>query len=106
MIAAGRSETFVPIDTENIEEDQLQKIQALATETWKTHGALDAVVSADGDSDRPLILGVEPGPGDTVRGDRKKDQRLTSRPYMPLASLPTAMVTFQLPASSASIATL
>ncbi|MCX6897800.1 MAG: hypothetical protein NT105_03795 [Verrucomicrobia bacterium] len=61
VIPAGRSETFVPIDTENIDEEQLAKIQALADEVAAKHGPLDAVVSTDGDSDRPLILGVEPG---------------------------------------------
>ena len=60
-IPAGRSETFVPIDTENIGEALLGRIQALAAEAWRAHGPLDAVVSTDGDSDRPLILGVEPG---------------------------------------------
>ena len=58
-IPAGRSETFVPIDTENIDEEQLGKIQALADVAAAQHGPLDAVVSTDGDSDRPLILGVE-----------------------------------------------
>jgi phosphomannomutase len=61
VIPAGRSETFVPIDTENIDEEQLAKIQSLADEATAKHGPLDAVVSTDGDSDRPLILGVEPG---------------------------------------------
>ena len=61
VIPAGRSETFVPIDTENIDEEQLANIQALADEAAAKHGPLDAVVSTDGDSDRPLILGVEPG---------------------------------------------
>jgi phosphomannomutase len=61
VIPAGRSETFVPIDTENIDEEQLTKIQSLADEAAAKHGPLDAVVSTDGDSDRPLILGVEPG---------------------------------------------
>jgi phosphomannomutase len=63
VIPAGRSETFVPIDTENIDDTLLRQIQALATAAWRTHGPLDAVVSTDGDSDRPLILGVEPGRG-------------------------------------------
>lgn len=49
---AGRSETFVPIDTENIEASQLAAIQALV------NGPYDAVASTDGDSDRPLLLGV------------------------------------------------
>lgn len=61
VIPAGRSETFVPIDTENIDEEQLAKIQSLADEAAAKHGPLDAVVSTDGDSDRPLVLGVEPG---------------------------------------------
>ncbi len=63
VIAAGRSDTFVPIDTENIGAEQLDTIQALANETSAQHGALDAVVSLDGDSDRPLVLGVERGTG-------------------------------------------
>jgi phosphomannomutase len=63
VIAAGRSETFVPIDTENIDEEQLTAIQHLAADAWRRHGPLDAVVSTDGDSDRPLILGVEPAAG-------------------------------------------
>jgi len=60
VIPAGRSETFVPIDTEAIEEEQLKVIEALTIAAWKEHGRIDAVVSTDGDSDRPLILPVEP----------------------------------------------
>ena len=60
VIAAGRSTTFVPIDTENIGAPQLTTIQALADEATAKHGPLQAIVSTDGDSDRPLILGVEP----------------------------------------------
>ena len=63
VVRAGRSEAFVPIDTENIDESQLATIQALTTEAWRLHGPIDAVVSTDGDSDRPLILGVSPVPG-------------------------------------------
>jgi len=63
VIAAGRSETFVPIDTENIDQAQLAAIQALADQAAAGHGRLDAVVSTDGDSDRPLILGVDPDTG-------------------------------------------
>jgi phosphomannomutase len=55
-VPAGRSDAFVPIDTENIDAAQLAAIQALAGGA----GRIDAVVSADGDCDRPLILGVEP----------------------------------------------
>ena len=60
VIPAGRSETFVPIDTEAIDAEQLSIIQSLAAAAWQQHGPLDAVVSIDGDSDRPLVLGVEP----------------------------------------------
>jgi phosphomannomutase len=62
-IPAGRSDTFVPIDTENIDDAQLASIQALAGQAAAEHGRLDAVVSTDGDSDRPLILGVDPESG-------------------------------------------
>jgi len=60
-IPAGRSETFIPIDTENMDAAQLQAIQALHDEAAAAHGCFDAVVSTDGDSDRPLILGLEEG---------------------------------------------
>ena len=62
VIPAGRSDEFVPIDTENIDADQLRLIQTLADDAAKTHGPLDAVVSVDGDSDRPLLLGVDAVP--------------------------------------------
>ncbi len=57
VIPCGRSEQFVPIDTENIDAAQLAVIQQLADGA----GRVDAVVSTDGDSDRPLVLGVRDG---------------------------------------------
>jgi phosphomannomutase len=60
VVKGGRSETFVPIDTENIDAAQLAVIQALADDAG---GPLYAVVSTDGDSDRPLVLGVDPATG-------------------------------------------
>jgi len=57
VIPAGRSDEFVPIDTENIDAEQLKFIQSLVDAAG---GAIDAVVSVDGDSDRPLLLGVDP----------------------------------------------
>ena len=60
VVKGGRSETFVPIDTENIDAAQLAVIQALADEAG---APLYAVVSTDGDSDRPLVLGVDPATG-------------------------------------------
>lgn len=59
VIPAGRSEEFVPIDTENIDAERLAVIQALADEAIPQHGPFFAVVSTDGDSDRPLLLGFE-----------------------------------------------
>lgn len=65
VVAAGRSETFVPIDTENIDDAQLAVIQSLVDNA----GKVDAVVSTDGDSDRPLILGIERGKAKFFGGD-------------------------------------
>jgi phosphomannomutase len=59
VIPAGRCEEFVPIDTENVESEQLARIQSLVDDAWVTHGPLDAVVSTDGDSDRPMLFGLE-----------------------------------------------
>lgn len=58
-IPAGRSDTFVPIDTENIDDAQLALLQQLADDAIKANGTLDGVISTDGDSDRPLVLGVD-----------------------------------------------
>ena len=59
VIPAGRSETFVPIDTEAIDDETLGSLQEMTTAAILKHGRIDAVVSTDGDSDRPLILGVD-----------------------------------------------
>ena len=61
-IPAGRSSTFVPIDTENIGAAQLARIQELAGQAGAGK-KIDAVVSMDGDSDRPLLVGIEPARG-------------------------------------------
>ena len=65
VIPCGRSDLFVPIDTENIESAQLAVLQKLAEGV----GRIDAVVSTDGDSDRPLLLGVEGGRVQFFGGD-------------------------------------
>jgi phosphomannomutase len=57
VIPAGRSDRFVPIDTENIGREQLAAIQALARQVLEDEQPIFALVSTDGDSDRPLILG-------------------------------------------------
>jgi len=59
-IPAGRSESFVPIDTENIGEAELSEIRRLYSDL----GPAWAVVSTDGDSDRPLLLAPDPVSGE------------------------------------------
>jgi phosphomannomutase len=63
VVRAGRSDTFVPIDTENIDAAQLAIIQALVDEARSEGSPLHGVVSIDGDSDRPLVLGVDAATG-------------------------------------------
>ena len=57
VVAVGRSETFVPIDTENVTTEQLDRLDGMAKDALK-RGRLDAVLTMDGDSDRPLVAGV------------------------------------------------
>jgi phosphomannomutase len=57
----GRSETFIPVDTEAIRPEDVQ----LAAE-WAAAGTFDALVSTDGDSDRPLVSDEQ---GRWLRGD-------------------------------------
>ena len=60
VFPVGRSEEFVSLDTEAILQEQLEYIQQLVDEAVAKHGPVDAVVSTDGDSDRPLLLGIRP----------------------------------------------
>lgn len=60
VTVCGRSQSFVAIDTEAIDDAQLATMQSLADQALKT-GPVWAIVSTDGDSDRPLILGLEKG---------------------------------------------
>lgn len=57
----GRSELFVPVDTEAIRQED----KALAAQ-WARENKFDAIVSTDGDSDRPLISDAS---GNWLRGD-------------------------------------
>lgn len=52
VVAVERSETFVPVDTEDVHEADLALFARLA----KEHGPCFAIVSTDGDSDRPLVI--------------------------------------------------
>lgn len=61
VIALGRSETFIPVDTEAVSGETLQKLKE-----WSREHALDAIISADGDGDRPLLADEH---GTPLRGD-------------------------------------
>ena len=61
VVLLGRSETFVPVDTEAIRSEDI----ALARQ-WAAEGGFDAILSTDGDSDRPLLADET---GKWMRGD-------------------------------------
>lgn len=63
VITSGRSDTFVPIDTENVDDACMATIQHLLDEAMQAHGRIHALLSTDGDSDRPLVIGVDPTTG-------------------------------------------
>jgi phosphomannomutase len=59
VVRVGRSETFVPVDTEAVEDpDRLA--------AWTREYGADALVSTDGDADRPLVVDET---GKVIRGD-------------------------------------
>ena len=60
-VALGRSEKFIPVDTEAVRPED----QALAKQ-WAAEHKLDAILSTDGDSDRPLLADET---GVWMRGD-------------------------------------
>ncbi len=61
VIPLGRSVTFIPVDTEAIRSEDIELARA-----WARDPGFDAIVSTDGDADRPLI-GTERG--EWLRGD-------------------------------------
>lgn len=61
VVALGRSDHFIPVDTEAVSSQTIETLQGWARE----HG-LDAIVSADGDGDRPLVADEF---GTPLRGD-------------------------------------
>ena len=61
VIRLGRSETFIPVDTEAVRPEDI----ALAAQ-WAAEHGFDCIISADGDGDRPLV-GDEHG--EWLRGD-------------------------------------
>ncbi len=60
-LCLGRSATFVPVDTEAIREEDSRLAQQ-----WAANHKLTAIVSTDGDADRPLISDEN---GNWLRGD-------------------------------------
>jgi phosphomannomutase len=60
-LSLGRSKRFIPVDTEAVRPED----QALARQ-WATEFGLDAILSTDGDSDRPLLADEN---GIWMRGD-------------------------------------
>ncbi|HWH80283.1 MAG TPA: hypothetical protein VNT76_23045 [Candidatus Binatus sp.] len=70
VITVGRSDTFVPIDTENITDEELDRLEAFATAAEKSGRPVAAIVSTDGDSDRPLVTAVLRG-AETHPGSRR-----------------------------------
>ena len=57
----GRSDKFIPVDTEAIRPEDVQ-----LAHDWAATDKFDALVSADGDSDRPLVSDEN---GNWLRGD-------------------------------------
>lgn len=60
-VAIGKTETFVPVDTEAVDPDTIAKLKG-----WVREFDLDAIVSTDADADRPLVADEN---GDVFRGD-------------------------------------
>lgn len=60
-VSLGRSEDFVAVDTEAFGDAVFAPLPG-----WVAQHGLDAVVSADGDGDRPLLMDAD---GNFVRGD-------------------------------------
>lgn len=60
-VALGRSEDFVPVDTEAVEDGW-----RVLFRDWAAAHGLDAVISTDGDADRPLVADES---GQVVPGD-------------------------------------
>ncbi|MGI9394446.1 MAG: phosphomannomutase [Boseongicola sp.] len=61
VVTLGRSEMFIAVDTEAIDLDMRSQLAS-----WVTEHGLDAIVSTDGDADRPLIAD---GRGQVIPGD-------------------------------------
>lgn len=61
VVSLGRTDVFVPIDTEAVSAEDIARGHA-----WSTEYGFDAIISTDGDGDRPLISDEH---GNWLRGD-------------------------------------
>ena len=57
----GRSDRFIPVDTEAVSGETISLLKK-----WSVEGGYDAIISADGDADRPLVADETGAP---LRGD-------------------------------------
>lgn len=58
VIPMGRSDDFVPVDTEVPSQNTLALLQDFADRARREHGHFDAIVSTDPDSDRPFLAAI------------------------------------------------
>lgn len=70
VVTAGRSDRFIPIDTENITDEELERLEGFAVAAEAGGRPITAIVSTDGDSDRPLVTAVLPA-GAVAPGARR-----------------------------------
>lgn len=61
-VSLARSDTFIPVDTEAVDPET-----RLMLSDWAKQEGLDAIVSTDGDGDRPMVAGPD---GAIIPGDR------------------------------------
>ena len=61
VVSLARSETFIPVDTEAVSDETVENLIA-----WTKEHQLDAILSTDGDGDRPLLSDEN---GNYIKGD-------------------------------------
>lgn len=61
IVSLGRSETIIPVDTEAVSDETVKNLAK-----WTDEHELNAIVSTDGDADRPLLSGED---GKYIKGD-------------------------------------